>query len=128
MTVLVHRISAIPHHQGENTIPGIRFRPARQALGVAAWGMNVIEFDAGCEGYPEHDHAHDRQEEVYVVLDGSIVLVAEGIERTLSRGDMVRVSPETVRKFVTRDQAATLLALGGTPGAPYATDPRLGGA
>jgi uncharacterized cupin superfamily protein len=125
MTIVVTNIAQIAHYQGEHAIDGLRFRPVRQAMGVSAWGMNVLEFDAACEGYPDHDHAADGQEEVYLVLDGSLVLVAEGVEHVLTRGDMVRVPAHTVRKFVTRGETATLLALGSTPGAAYAPDPRM---
>lgn len=125
MAVTVEKISEIAHYQGEGEIPGIRFRPAKIAMGVSAWGMNVIELDAGCEGYPEHDHAHDGQQEVYVVLEGSAVLVADGAEHPAGVGDMVRVAAETTRKWVTRDQPVRLLALGATPGAAYAPDPRM---
>ncbi len=126
MPVVVRSISAIEHYQGDHAIPGIRFRPAKQAMDVTAWGMNVIELDAGCEGYPEHDHGHDGQEEVYVVLEGSAVLVAEGAEHPAGAGDMVRVPPEVTRKWVTREQPVRLLALGATPGVAYAPDPRMG--
>ncbi|MNC90064.1 Cupin domain protein [compost metagenome] len=91
----------------------------RSALGVSAWGMNVLELDPGCTGYPEHDHEKDGQEEVYVVLDGALTLQAAGEERTLGRGDFVRVGPETRRKFVTGSSGATLLAIGATPGKAY---------
>ncbi len=61
-------IGDIPHYQGPNAIRGIRFHTAGRDLGVTAWGMNVIDIEAGCTAYPEHDHAKDGQEEVYVVL------------------------------------------------------------
>jgi hypothetical protein len=48
-----------------------------------------------------------------------------GTERTLTRGDVVKVPPEVTRKFVTRAQGVTLLALGGTPGKAYAPSRRL---
>jgi quercetin dioxygenase-like cupin family protein len=117
--ITVTSLEEIAPYAGPNAIPGIRFRPARQALGVSSWGMNVIELDPRCTGYPEHDHASDGHEEVYVVLRGSIVLHAAGVERRLREGDFVRVAPGTRRKFVTQEQGATLLALGGTPGKPY---------
>jgi uncharacterized cupin superfamily protein len=117
--VTVKKIEEIAAYAGEHAIPGIRFRTARQALGVSSWGMNVLELDPHCEGYPEHDHAGDGQEEVYVVLRGSVVLRAGGAEQMLSQGDLVRVAPQTRRKLVTREEGATLLALGGTPGKAY---------
>jgi len=119
-TVSVKKIEEIAAYTGANAIAGIRFRPARQALGVSSWGMNVIELDPHCTGYPEHDHESEEHEEVYLVLDGSIVLQTDGQERVLSKGDFVRVPPEVKRKFVTREHGATLLAMGGTPGKPYA--------
>ena len=89
-------------------------RECRERVEVAA-----LEFDPGCEGYPRHDHTGDAQEEVYLVLDGSITMIADGVERTLKRGDMVRVPPDVVRMFVTRGDAATILAIGATPGQSY---------
>lgn len=87
--------------------------------------MTVLQFDAHCTGYPEHDHASDGHEEVYVVLRGSLVLRAADAQTTLVEGDVVRVGPKLRRKFVTGEHGATLLALGGTPGQPYT--PSMGG-
>jgi hypothetical protein len=47
------------------------------------------------------------------------VLQAGDIERSVAEGDFVRVAGSVRRKFVTREQGVTLLALGGTPGKPY---------
>jgi uncharacterized cupin superfamily protein len=116
----VKKIEEIEAYTGPHAIPGIRFRAARQALGVSSWGMSVLELDPHCSGYPEHDHASEGHEEVYVVLRGFIVLQTAVGERVLSQGDFVRVAPETMRKFVTREHGATLLAVGGTPGKPCA--------
>src|ERR1700744_5014773 len=49
-------------------IYGGAFKRARAELGVESFGMQVIEMPPGSELYPEHDHAGDGQEEVYVVL------------------------------------------------------------
>ena len=117
--ITLKNLEAIAPYAGPHEIPGIRFRPARRALGVTAWGMNVIELDPHCDLYPVHDHVGDGQEEVYAVLRGSVVLQIGGEEKILSEGDFVRVPPETKRKLVTRDQGVTVLALGGKPGAAY---------
>jgi uncharacterized cupin superfamily protein len=113
-------IDDIAYYEGPNAIPGIRFRAAGGALGTSAWGMNVLEIEPGCTGYPEHDHARDGQEEVYVVLDGSGTLTAEGERTDLHRGTLVRVGPKTKRKVEPGPDGITLLVLGGTPGKPYA--------
>jgi len=123
--ITLKKTSQIEAYSGPHAIEGIRFRAVREALGVSAWGMNLLELDPHCSGYPEHSHDKDRQEEVYLVVRGSIVLQASGEELVLQEGDFVRVAPNISRKFVTRDQGATLLALGGTPGQAYS--PSMGG-
>ena len=123
--IQVRSIEEIEPYAGPHAIPGIRFRPAREALGVSAWGMSVLELDPNCSGYPEHDHHSDGHEEVYVVLRGRVTLQAADAQTALSAGDLVRVGPATRRKFVTADEGAVLLALGGTPGQPYT--PSMGG-
>jgi quercetin dioxygenase-like cupin family protein len=122
--ITLKNIEEIAPYSGPHAIPGIRFRFAREALGVSSWGMSVIEIDPHCSGYPKHDHGDDGHEEVYFVVRGSVVLQANNSERVISQGDFVRVAPETVRKFITREQGVTLVALGGTPSKPYA--PSLG--
>ena len=44
-------IRDIPYYQGPNMIPGIRFHLAGRDLGVTAWGMNIIDIEAGCSDY-----------------------------------------------------------------------------
>ena len=124
MSSITHKnMEEVAPYDGPYKIPGIRFRAVREALGVSAWGMNVLELDPNCQGYPEHDHAADQQEEVYFVLEGEITLkTAEG-EKSLSRGDMVRVPHDVTRTFHTGERGATLLAIGGTPGKAYEVKP-----
>ena len=119
----VHHVTEIPYYQGEHEIPGIRFHHARQALGVSAWGMNVIALEPSTTGYPEHDHATDGQEEVYVVLSGAVELHTEAGITSLRQVHMVRVPPTVSRKLVTADEPATILALGATPGVAYSPSP-----
>ncbi len=122
MTITISAISDIEAYRGPNEIEGIRFRPARAALGVSAWGMNVIELDPNCTGYPEHDHAEDGQEEVYVVLEGEAELQVGEERHTLRRGQMVRLPADVRRKWVTHNHSVALLALGGTPGQAYSAE------
>jgi uncharacterized cupin superfamily protein len=117
--VKVRRIEDIPAYQGPGAIPGIRFRPAGRDLGVSAWGMGLLEIDAGCTAYPEHDHAGDAQEEVYVVLEGDGSLQAEGSTTPLGPGTLVRVGPATKRKILPGPRGIVVLAIGGTPGRAY---------
>jgi uncharacterized cupin superfamily protein len=123
--ITVKNIEDVAAYEGPHAIPGIRFRHAREALGITSWGMNVLELDPECTGYPEHDHASEDHEEAYVVLRGSVVLQAKGEETVLREGDIARVAADVKRKLVTRDEGAVVLALGGTPGKPY--QPATGG-
>jgi quercetin dioxygenase-like cupin family protein len=117
--VTVKRPSEIEYYQGPKAIPGIKFRGAAKDLGVTAWGMGVIEIDAGCTAYPEHDHTRDGQEEVYVVLRGSATLQSGGEERQIETGTLVRVGPGTKRKWIPGKDGVLLLAIGSTPGKAY---------
>ena len=91
-----------------------------KALGVSAWGMNVLEIAPHCTNYPEHDHAKDGQEEVYTALEGTATLIVGGQTQVLKPGVLVRVGPSVTRKIITGDSGATILAIGATPGAVYA--------
>lgn len=117
--VEVRRIEDIEPYGGPGRIEGIRFRAAAAALGVTAWGMNVLELAPGCTGYPEHDHAKDGQEEAYLLLEGSASLNAGGKDYALEQGVLVRVAPGVKRKWTPGAGGATLLALGGVPGQAY---------
>jgi uncharacterized cupin superfamily protein len=95
------------------------FCRARASLGVSAFGMQVENFPPNFEHFPEHDHAHDGQEEVYTALSGSATLRADGQDYALEPGVFVRVGPGVRRKITTGDGPVQLLAIGGTPGAAY---------
>ena len=117
--VTVKKLHDIGYYQGPGEIPGIKFRTAAKELGVTAWGMNVLELGPNVQGYPEHDHAKDGQEEVYVVLAGSATLRCGETAFPLETGEIVRVGPSVKRKFVPGASGVTLLAIGGTPGSAY---------
>lgn len=119
MDVIVKALAEVDFYKGPNAIPGIKFRSVGRSLGVTAWGMNVFEIDKGCTGYPEHDHAKDGQEEVYVILRGSATLRAGDESVEVAAGQVVRVGPEQKRKFVPGDDGVTVLAIGATPGKAY---------
>jgi mannose-6-phosphate isomerase-like protein (cupin superfamily) len=90
--------------------PEDRFVRLRAELGVTSFGMNQIVLRPGQRG---RIHAHERQEEVYLVLEGTLTLLVEGEERTLERGELIRVAPGVRRQLVNRGPAPLhLLALG----------------
>jgi quercetin dioxygenase-like cupin family protein len=101
------------------TTLGGSMKLVRHGLGVESFGMQVIDMPPNADRYPEHDHSESGQEEVYTALEGAAILQVEGAEHEISPGVFARVGPRQRRKFVTREQPARLLALGGIPGKPY---------
>ena len=121
-----------------------RALPARCAreLGVSTFGLNLIVLQPGQAG---RIHRHERQEEVYLVLEGELSLLRRGRgARVLGRAALARVAPEVRRQLVNRrPRRLVLLALGGAtdrtraatasrsppgtrPRAPAAGDPAAG--
>jgi uncharacterized cupin superfamily protein len=88
-----------------------RFQPLRRELGVSSFGLNLIRLRPGQRG---RIHRHERQEEVYLVLEGTLTLGIEGEERELARGSLVRVAPPVRRQLTNRgSEPLVLLAIGG---------------
>jgi uncharacterized cupin superfamily protein len=110
--VTVKRFDELESYQGQ-------FLYAGRGLGVTAWGMNVLKLPPSWPDYPNHDHAEDGQEEVYVVLEGSGRLAADGQTWDLVPGTMARVGAGQQLTITPGPGGATILALGGTPGKAY---------
>jgi len=88
-----------------------RFQRLRAELGVTTFGLNLMRLRPGQGG---RVHRHERQEEAYLVLEGTLTLEIEGEPRELPRGELVRVAPDVRRKLVNRHTALVLvLAIGG---------------
>jgi quercetin dioxygenase-like cupin family protein len=98
---------------------GGAYRRARAELGVESFGVSVMDFAANEGRYPEHDHAGDGQEEVYLVVRGSGEIEIEGERHRLDPDTMVRVGPGVKRKLVTGDEPMRVVAIGGVPGKAY---------
>src|SRR4051795_12917450 len=89
-----------------------RFQSLRRELGVESFGINLITLPPGARG---RIHAHERQEEVYLVVEGELTLVIEGEEHALGRGRLARVGPTGRRQLVNKGpERLALLALGGS--------------
>jgi uncharacterized cupin superfamily protein len=92
--------------------PGERFVPLRRQLGVSSFGLNEIVLELGQRG---RIHRHEQQEEVYLVLEGTLTLLIEGEEHVLERRELARVGPELRRQLVNKGpERLILLALGGS--------------
>ena len=88
-----------------------RFVSLRRALGVTSFGINPMLLRPGERG---RIHRHHNQEEVYLVLEGTLSLFVEGEEATLEPGEVIRVAPGVKRQLVNRGPGPLhLLAIGG---------------
>ena len=95
------------------------FKRARAELGISSFGIQVIDMPPNADQYPEHDHADDGQEEVYLALRGSGEIEIDGERHFLAPETMVRVSAGTKRKVWTGDEPLRVLIVGGVPGKAY---------
>jgi uncharacterized cupin superfamily protein len=88
-----------------------RFQSLRRGLGISAFGINLIRLRPRQQG---RIHRHERQEEVYLVLEGTLTLEVEGEPRKLPPGSLARVAPSIRRRLSNRGEELLLvLALGG---------------
>jgi uncharacterized cupin superfamily protein len=93
---------------------GYGFRKVRQALGVTAFGVNVIVMPPGFVGF---HHFHDEQDELYFVHAGTARFEVDGDERVLGPGGLCHVTSTTPRKVSNAgDDDLVLLAVGGKGG------------
>lgn len=85
----------------------------RDALDAEDVGVTILELEPGGKG-KEHDHAHDAQEEVYVVVDGEITVHLDARREDLEAGEAIRLAPDRTRRLEnTGDQRARLVLVGG---------------
>jgi uncharacterized cupin superfamily protein len=91
---------------------GERFQTLRRELGVGSFGINLILLQPRQRG---RIHAHEHQEEVYVVLAGELTLLVEGVEHVVAPRRVARVAPQVRRQLVNAGaERLVLLALGGS--------------
>jgi mannose-6-phosphate isomerase-like protein (cupin superfamily) len=91
---------------------GERFQSLRGQLDVRSFGMNLIVLQPRQRG---RIHAHEQQEEVYLVLEGELTLLVEGAEHVLGPDRLVRVGSTVRRQLVNAGpERLVLIALGGS--------------
>jgi mannose-6-phosphate isomerase-like protein (cupin superfamily) len=107
--VIAHSFSSIVE-LGE----GYGFRKVRQALGVTAFGVNVVVMPAHYEGFL---HYHDEQDELYFVHRGRARIEVGDEVRELGPGGLVHVEATTPRRFSNAgDDDLVVLVVGGKDG------------
>lgn len=95
-----------------------RFIRLREALAVTTFGINGMVLEPGARN---RIHNHRLQQEVFLVLEGTLTLVVEGEELTFDTGELVQVAPGVRRQITNRGPGVLrLLALGGMVGNEHA--------
>ena len=93
---------------------GYGFRKVRQALGIEAFGVNVVVMPPG---YPGFRHYHDEQDELYFVHSGTAKVEIGDEVQLLEPGGMVHVRSTTPRCVSNGgDEDLVLLIVGGKDG------------
>jgi mannose-6-phosphate isomerase-like protein (cupin superfamily) len=94
---------------------GYGFRKVRRALGVSAFGVNVVVYPPSYDGFA---HWHDTQDELYFVHSGSAQFVVDGETRVLGAGGLCHVESTTPRKVsnASDSEDLVLLVVGGKDG------------
>ena len=87
---------------------------ARRSLGVASFGINMVELPPG-ESIPEHDEIERDQEEVFCVLGGAPTFVIDGREHPAPEGTLVRLDPPHRRTIRNDGDVAALVLLVSAP-------------
>ena len=93
---------------------GFGFRKVRAALGITAFGVNVVVYPPHYEGF---HHYHDTQDELYFVHSGKARVEVGDEVRELGPGGMVHVESTTPRRLSNAgDEPLVMLVVGGKGG------------
>ena len=99
---------------------GGAFKRVRAELGVESFGVQVVDLPPNSgDLYPEHDHLHDGQEEVYVVLRGAGEMQLAEETLRFDQETVIRVGPSTRRRIRSGPDGIRALVIGGIPGEVY---------
>jgi tetratricopeptide (TPR) repeat protein len=101
-------------------------RPVRHHLGITGFGVTAwTARSAGDRVINEHREADtpeeeaERNEELYLVLQGRAVFELDGERQDAPAGTLVFVRPGVKRTAFAEEAGTTVVAVGGTPGQPY---------
>ena len=93
---------------------GPGFRKVRQAMGIGAFGVNIIVIPPGVVGRP---HYHEEQDELYFVHAGRARFALPGEARELGPGGLCHVESTTPRQVTSvGDEDLVLLVVGAKGG------------
>ena len=99
--------------------PTLDWRPVRDHLGIAAFGVNAF---LGAQRGDRVVELHDEvggHEELYVVVRGAARFVLDGAEHAVPAGSVVHVASGTTREAFATEPDTAVLVVGGAPGVPF---------
>jgi hypothetical protein len=94
--------------------------PLQHALGIDTFGANVfVAREAAQLLVSEHDERESHQQELYLVLEGSVAFELDGEDAKLERGDALAVTDPGVRRQAKAQSAGTMLLVVGSANGPF---------
>jgi uncharacterized cupin superfamily protein len=87
----------------------------RRSLGLASFGINVVEIPPG-EQIPEHDELDRDQEEIFYTLAGDAMLVIDGADHAAPAGTFARLDPQHKRTVRNDSQGVAEVLIVSAPG------------
>jgi quercetin dioxygenase-like cupin family protein len=91
-----------------------RWTLVRRGLEVGSFGLNVVEIEQGYS-IPEHNEVERDQEEVFIVIEGTAVVVIEGEDHPAPEGTFARVAPPLTRTVRNDNEAPVRLLIVSAP-------------
>ena len=112
------------------TDDGRRRFDVRRLVDVTSFGVQAYSAPSGIDVIRAHDEmllGEAGQEELYIVLQGAATFEIDGETIEAPEGSLVHVRPTAMRKATAKDDATTILVVGGTPGKAYEPAPEEAG-
>ncbi|HKL29684.1 MAG TPA: cupin domain-containing protein [Natrialbaceae archaeon] len=92
--------------------PASVIRPLTDALGLSDFAMNYYELEPG-ESFAYGFHAHEKQEEVFYVQEGTVTFETVEGDVEIGAGELIRFGPGEYQQGVNRgDERVVALAMG----------------
>jgi tetratricopeptide (TPR) repeat protein len=99
----------------------------RRRFEITSFGVQGFRAPQGVVVINEHNESflgEAGQEELYIVMNGAANFEIDGESFEAPAGSLVLVRPAAQRKATAKDDATTILVVGGTPGKAYEPNPQ----
>ncbi len=111
----------------EATDDGRQRLDVRRRFDITSFGVQAYRAPSDVVVINEHQELtfleEDRQEELYIVLNGAATFEIDGETLEAAAGSLFLVRPAAKRRAISKDDGTTILVVGGTPGKAYEPTP-----